>query len=239
MRAWTQRLRISWRSTLGFFEGRYDVLREIERRELLYGFRVTEQRIAVRLGDPAHFIAFAPGRIELSVFQPDADRERLRMVLPLLVERLDVGAARLTLDAQWLDPLELDYDDARNRALARHFPELITAEAHDFAFMLESRRGSGTRWILDIGVLKQSEMPARLSREESRLGPRDPESPPSIWPLQSLPEVALYVDGTFELLERVADASVDNVLKQWESLTESAEELVTLALRRVDPRGEA
>jgi hypothetical protein len=239
VQAWTQRLRISWRPTLGFFDSRYEVLREIERRELLYGFRVTEQRIGVRLGDPVHFMAFGPGRIELSVFRPDAEPERLRTVLPLLVERLDVRPARLTLDAQWLVPLELEYDDARNQALARHFPDLTTAEAHDFAFMLESRRGPGTRWTLDVGVVERGELPPRLSREHSRVGPKDPESPPSIWPLESLPEVALYVDGTFELVERIADPSVDNLLQQWESLMESAEEVVTLAVGRVDPRGGA
>jgi hypothetical protein len=235
---WTRRLRISWRPTLGFFERRYEVLRRLEGRELLHSFHVEENLVSVRLGDRAHAVAFGPGRIELSTYRPEADVERMRDALELLVDALEPGPARMALGMQALEPLELDYGEARNQAIRRAFPGLPPADESDFAFLLESRQGPEVRWGLEVGVVEGEELPPRFARVRSRVGEPDVQSRPGLWPVDSLPEVSLFSDGQFDRLARISAPSLDELVRAWDDLVEHAEDVISVVFNRLNPMEE-
>jgi hypothetical protein len=160
---------------------------------------------------------------------------RMRDALALLVANLDLAPARMALGIQALEPVDADYDEVRNDALAAVFPNLPGGQQRDFASLLEELKGPVARWTIDVGVVERNEIPPRLARERSRIARRDTQSPPSLWPPESLPAVALYSDGEFALVDRIAEPVLDNLVERWETLLTHAEEVISAVFAQLNP----
>lgn len=225
MEPWTQRYSLRWRPTLAFYEERYSILRGLETDGLLRQFKSSEASISARLTDANHVITFGPNRLDVSLLRPGADGllEQIteRVLTALRPERL----SRPSVGFQWIAPAEQDYDTVRAIAAKRLFPPDSAEEFHDFAILLDGQQDLGS-YQLEIGVVKASELPIRLAREVGRVGATDPETPRSLWPIDSFPDVAYFSDVEWALDQTPKPTSAA-VLELWSTAREATSIVVS------------
>lgn len=231
MEPWTRRVRIRWRPSLEFFEHRYAILRDLESAELLRQFRVLDDQVSVRLGDARHLLTFGTDRIDLAALTPKPELGRLRTSAQIVWERLNPSlVGRATVSFQWLEPLNRSYDEARRAAGERVFPMPEAVIHEDLALSFDSlARDGSARLHMEAGIVEAAEIPPRLARMH-RPSRRDPEIPPTIWPVEALPAVALFCDQEWDLDKR--GQSVDDVFDIWEQYEQQGRE-VMLALHKL------
>ncbi len=221
---WTQRFRVAWRPTLAFFEERYRIMRQLEEAQLLRGFEVDERRVRLRLGDVQHQLAFANDRLETSALRPDADLARLKTGVKCVWDALaPSGVRRPTMQLQWLEPLELSYDDARRHAADQLLSLPEEARHKDFAISLDGESADGAvRSHVEFGVVEAAEIGPRLAG--GRRAPDRGDPPASIWPIETLPQVALFCDQTW-IFDRGME-SVNDMTGIWDDAKKRGEQLM-------------
>lgn len=236
---WTQRVRIPWRPLVSFFERRWELLRAFEDQGLVRQFRVHAARIDIRLGDAHHLVIFGQDGLELSLLRPDADHGRMESASRAIWTALDPPQlTRPSMTFQWLMPVEADYDDARRDVAARLLGQPQGAGHADFAALVDGECESPeSTYRLEVGVVQASESPMRLAREVGRVGVPAPEAPPSLWPPDTLPDVALFCDSDWDI-HNVPDPSIEAVLEQWTTAKEAARQIVSGLFEQLRQGGE-
>ena len=226
MDLWTQRYGVWWAPTLSFYENRYAILRSFEEQGLLRQFRAEGEDVGARLGDPFHAVVFGENRLTAMALSPEADDTRVLDAARTVLERLAPSRiARVSVGFQWLRSLDLDYDLARKATSARLFGRdaaelsLAGSQATDFALLMDGSHPSAT-YQFETGVVRSDEIPGRFSRGVGRMQ-ADPETPPSIWEIDALPNVALFADMRWWAKDR-PNASPDGVLSAWDAAREAA-----------------
>jgi hypothetical protein len=229
-------LGIHWRTTLGFYENRFAVLRAFDDQGLLRQLRVAEQRVSVRLKDPYHVLVFTPENVEVSVLRPDGDLGLLASALGRVWEALTPSrVANPEMRFQWLVPLEGDYDQARANGVERLFGRTVSGVTmKDWSATLAAEtEGRASTAFLEFGVVDSDEAPQRLARQIGAFqGQGGPETPPSIWEPSTLPPVAFFVDLRWSVNEGVAE-SPEGVIRVWEETRKKADGLVSDLMKRI------
>jgi hypothetical protein len=223
---WTQRINVAWWRSLRFFERRFEVLRTFEDGGLLRQFRVDDDEVGMRLGDANHSLAFGVLGLDGSLYQPDADADRLRNAIRVVFDALEPERlSHATFGLQWLVPLDVSYDEAREAA-ARVAMPVNNFQPKDFALFSdgESRDPEATI-VLECGVVGVAELPQRLARQVGRMGPPDRSSPPTLWPADRLPEVAFFCDSNW--IATQALESLDDLFHLWEGTQRASAEVVS------------
>jgi hypothetical protein len=222
---WTQRYRLRWRPTLNFFDERYAVLRRFDSEGLLRGFLAMEGQISARLGDPGHVVTFTPSRLEVDLLRPDADAGRLELATKTVLEALrPERLIRSSAGFQWLLPIDKGYDEAREEAGRRVFPPKGATRLTEWAFLLDGRHEDAT-YRMEVGVVEKGEIPDRLSRRAGRVAESE-DVPTSIWPLESLPDVAFFGDAEWDV-EEAPEPTSEAVLTMWTRVRETATTVVS------------
>jgi hypothetical protein len=230
---WTQRLSLSWWSSVRYFRLRFDVLERYEDEGWLWGARVADDVVGARLGDPSHVIEFGPSHMRAYLLNPDADAERLLAALRVLIETVEPKLfANPTFSFQWVIPIAGTYEDVRKRAAASFLPNALSPVTDLAAWLdgdLPDRRG---KYYLECGVVEAIEVPPRLAREVGRfMVLRDPNVPSSLWPIETLPPIAFFCDMHCE----VADVgSASEFFSQWGETRERAEGVISSLMNRFD-----
>jgi hypothetical protein len=222
---WTQRLTVSYRRSLKFYERRLEILRSFEEQGDLFDFRVTDDRVSVRLGGPQHRLGFGATRIDAAVLDPRADSQRVKDAIvsagdALAPERM----VRPIMRFQWLSPLEnISYDEARVAAAQAVFREDALT---DFALIVDGKiEQPSLEFQAECGIVDDDEIPSRLSGQRSQVIPGDDEAPPSLWPPESLPAVAAY-GGVVCFLKDRPD-SPKGLTDLWEATKGAMEQLMS------------
>lgn len=233
---WVQRFAVSWRRNVRFFEHRYRVLEELEETGALWGFLVEENEVAMRLGDPYHFVAFTPWGLTGAVLQPDGHLERVSDATALIIERLQAEfLVQPKFDFIWLTDLDGDYDDVRSGA-ARAFLPTAPGTTTDLAAWVDGLLDDGSRYGLECGIVEAIEAPPRLARETGRFFlARDPRIGAALWPTETLPSVGfftdMHVDGEGEL------DTADELFNQMGETLAYAGDVVSAVMERFEVRG--
>lgn len=225
MSIWTQRARITWRPLVSFFEQKTEILRDLEKSKLLRRFSVSENRIAVDVIDPHHFLAFGPESIEIVALKPDADMDSLAAAADCVWTALDPGSTRrLSVWLQSLVPCVGSYDKVRASAGDRVITWSKGIRNVDFAIIGDLAADDlGAEGRYEAGVVERQEAAGRLSRKESAIEPSR-EISPSLFPSSSLPEVALYSAQEWRLAEPKAKTRSD-IFDLWSRVTEHADQV--------------
>jgi hypothetical protein len=228
---WTQRYRLRWRPTLNFFEQRYAILRTFESEGLLRGFIAREGQVSARLGDSAHVVTLTPSRLEIDLLRPDADAGRLEFATKTVLEALKPERLiRPIAGFQWLLPVDKDYDEARAEAATRVFPMTGATTVTEWAFLIDGRH-EDTTYRMEVGVVEKAEIAERLARRMGRVGAEE-DIPPSMWPVETLPDVAFFGDAEW-VLDDAPKAIPKAVLDMWSRVLGNATTVVSSVFDRL------
>lgn len=230
MGLWTQRLGLSWRSSVRFFEHRYRVLERLEDDALLWGFMVDENEVAVRLGDPNHLLFFGPTNVSAALLQPDGDEDRLKNAVEMVIDALEPRSlVRPTFGFQWLVGVEGSYDEVRGSAAQTFLPS-APGHATDLSAWIDGELDSGKEYSLECGIVEAIEAPPRLARDTGRFFTHDPRIQASLWPIENLPPVAFFCDIEFEPGDEVGSAG--DFFNRWGETREDAKGVVSVLMAR-------
>jgi hypothetical protein len=229
-------VRFHWRPTLAFYERRYGLLRQLEDAKLVRDFRVRENAVSVRLGDPYHFITLRPDGVSFGMLGPTTDRARLETALEQVLEAMAPDRlSRPSFGLQWVEPHDGDYDELRQAAVTNLFGD-GPSEYMDSALLVEGRTAEPDgSYGLEVGVVEAAELPLRLSREQGRIGTPESEGPPTLWTPDMLPDVALFCDSEWTLVEQIKEPSVGAAVELWDRATTCASAVVSAIYGRLLP----
>jgi hypothetical protein len=228
---WTQRLSISWRQNIGFFERRYDVLRDIEQKGLLRRFIDGHNEMAVRLQGPHQLVTFRSEGMDLSMLRPDADIDVMRAAADAICDALEPKMQGFPLFRfQWLIPCTSSYDEARRLAADAFVGAAHPAAVTDFALLLDGKcEKPFDDWHLELGILDAAEAPRRLARGAD-------DSQPGLWRPEDLPPVAILCDVRLGRIQLGPDDIVESVFSAFESARETADRLMSSILSPLKDR---
>jgi hypothetical protein len=221
---WTQTLSLRWRPAVTFYATRIDILGEFDAKKALRAFRVGDDQIDARvLG--GHELSVRHNGLTLEIFGQDADLDPVWDLLTIAVEKVEPGHfVRPTTQFQFIQPLDLEYEEAIALASASFLVPLGAEEIVDWALVVNLPGGPGTRAAnlgpsVEFGVIRAEEARPRLTRSIGRTASvstsalpglqwQDAEFPPvglfadTVWPevaeLTELAEVRAYMDSTRE-----------------------------------------
>ncbi len=228
MEPWTQRFRVQWPTTLAFYERRYEILRGLETQGKLRSFRNEENSVSARLGDAAHLVSFGADYLRAAILRPDGDSERVLEATATILEGLAPSRfSNVEGVLQFLSPIDRDYDTGRKESVSRilglgtEVAKIGDTELFDYALLIDGRHSAGT-YRIETGVVQATEeVPMRLARGAGRIGSRDPETPPSIWPVDSLPAVAQFADVEW-FVEEAPEPTGDALTRAWTDARDAA-----------------
>jgi hypothetical protein len=223
---WTQQFALSWPVTLRFFERRFAIAKTLEERRMMRGLRVSESQISLLLGDPNHRLTYSADGLEVAVLQPGAEFERVIAAATLVIESLEPARiVRPTALFQWLAPLAAEYDIARRRFAESVLPAQPGTVFKDMAVLVDgSVAEPEMTFQMEFGIVDRAEVPSRLGRSVGRVDTGE-RRPPTLWPLESLPEVAFFCDSTWDIDQPVGSSS-EQVIALWNSIREAASRVV-------------
>lgn len=205
---WTQVIELNWPRTVRYYQERFNFLGILEEEGLLTSFRSGEDVVAARLGDAEHEAELRPGGITLLLFQPTADFERVRRAAAQAIGLIrPKSLSRIRVSLQYLQPLVLDYDKARQASVEALYGSVLPGRSlRDFAVLLDGAAdlpgGGDGRFHAEFGILSRGEVPARLSRMAGRRGSVSGQRPHA-WIEKEFPEASLFVDALWEALGRI------------------------------------
>jgi hypothetical protein len=221
---WTQTASLQWAPELRYYEHRAGILRMMKEAGLLTAFKVGDSHAGAQLGDDSHEIDFSHRDLVAAVRARDGDVQRVRRAAELVLSELrPMGVGRASFAFQHLHPLEMDYDDARRTGIASLLgtSELGPVVLGDFANLLDGVAADPPCTVdAEYGIVSADEIPRRLSREMGRIrgSGRQPRSPIRKMDVSDLPPVALFIDATWTLTERIADDAVlDRFIQAWDA----------------------
>jgi hypothetical protein len=228
---WTQTASLRWAPELRFYEHRAGILRLMKEVGLLTAFRVGDSEAGAQLGDGTHEVEFSHRDLVAMVRSRDGDVERvLKAVEIVLSELRPTGVAIASFSFQHLHPLDMEYDAARRKSLAALFgsPELGPAVAGDYANLIDGVAADpASTFSSEYGIVTADEIPGRLARQHGRApgsGRRSRGPIPQV-DVSDVPAVALFVDATWTLTERIADEDVlDRFNDSWQACRNVSED---------------
>lgn len=228
---WTQRVFLSWRTMMSYYENRLAVLRSFEDEGLLWQMQITQDRVSARLGDASHLLKFSPEQVELALLQPKGDVARLEEALGRVwgaVRPQRVARARLSF--QWLVPLNMSYEAARTTAVTSLFGGPTAATFNDWSAILTGEeKEPGVQYLCEFGVVEAAEAPRRLGREIGFFQGQSADTPSTIWPVESLPEVAFFFDGVWQIAH-LREPSHTGMLTTWRETRERVQGVVFMLM---------
>jgi hypothetical protein len=219
---------VSWRRPLvSFFEQKAAILRDLQDADLLRRFDVGEERVGVKIKDSLHHLIFTPEHVEIAALSPDADLEALMMAAGFVWQRLEPSEIRrVDIEFQFLTPTDSTYDDARHRAGDRvtTWPSKADLQNVDFAVVFDLLLEDPKSEIhVECGIVEQQEAAHRLAMHQAGIV-EGTQIAPTVFPLKSLPEVALYAYQVW----RIADLDIpsqSDAFDLWSQAREQAEQI--------------
>jgi hypothetical protein len=237
MTLWTQRAAISWKQNIGFFEHRYDVLRDIEQKGLLRRFQDRPSQTAVRLQGPHQVVTFGAEGVFFGLFKPDADLGVVRAAVEAVCNALEPELTGFPVfNFKWLNPCEMSYDKARDvvatALVGKHNPGHVT----DFAVVLDGKfEAPFDDYHLEIGVVEAAETPHRLASGLSR-GENERDSPPGLWSVEQLPPVAVFCEVELDRSKLDPGDTVEDIFSAFGSARDLADGLMSSVLTPLKDR---
>jgi hypothetical protein len=196
LKPWTQRLSLSWRPELRFYEQRIAILKKLEEQGYLRAFRVEESFVDAQLFETRDRLTVRQDGADILLLSPEAEPARALEALCLALAEVRPTTPRtISGSFQYIAPIALDFLDAVARGYGRVLGNPLGDLSHgDWAVLtdiiLESPPASG---IVEFGIIKAEEAPDRLARRAGRTG-RAPQ--PQRWDPDQFPDVAVFCDGT-------------------------------------------
>lgn len=197
LKPWTQRLSLSWRPELRFYEQRIAILKKLEEQGILRAFRVEESFVDAQLFETRDRLTVRQDGADIQLLSPQAESERaLEALCIALAEVRPTTPRSISASFQYIAPIELEFMDVVARGYGRVLGDLPGDLRHgDWAILtdiiLESPSASG---IVEFGIIKAEEAPERLARRAGRTGGRS--QPQQRWVAEQFPDVAVFCDGT-------------------------------------------
>jgi hypothetical protein len=213
---------VHWSPELTFYERKIELLRYLEARGLLTAFRVSEGEISARL-DSA-LVRVTPEHCDVLIVGPGADLTDARQALEYVVGVVGPSDVHMFFgEFQFVEPLTLDYDLARQVALEALMPRPAIARTvrfTDFSLLVDGNdSGSPSEFQAELGVIERDEAMNRLQRTVSRMGPPDEHRSrhlATVFRKEDFPSVAFFSDWR---VNAPAD-SAENVVEWWDSAVE-------------------
>jgi hypothetical protein len=152
--------------------------------------------------------------VEGALLRPDGDEERLRWALDVIFEHVKPSRLlRPRASFQWLIPIEQTYDEARNQT-AKELFGAAGSSVTDWSSLLDGELAKPVtmEYRAQFGIVEAAEAPSRLSRQQSQVTPYDSQAPATLWPVNSLPEVAFFYDG-YSVPSEAPEPNADGVFR--------------------------
>lgn len=191
---WSTRISASWRTTLRFYERRYEILREIEDRIGIAAYRHEEDVVGARLPGSACEVELRPGGLSLRARNPVADVEQLMAAGTIMLKGMDhPRLTDCTARVQHVMPLDSEFAAAVEHSIANVFRGWVArAGMFDYSILYDGTL-RGRHYQAEFGVAAGEELAMRLAGWVSRAGPPVTESEAD--PMEGPPPAALYVDS--------------------------------------------
>jgi hypothetical protein len=235
MPLWTQRISLSWRQNIGFFERRYEVLRILEQQGLLRRFRESNDRISVRLQGAHQLLVYGSDGLTLAALRPEADLTVLRAAMEVVCDALEPEPTGYPVFGfAWLIPCVTTYEEARATAVDVFIGAGHPGRITDFALMLDGKFDEPfDDFQLELGIVETEEIPGRLAGSvESKV--RRVDAPPALWRPEDLPDVAVFCDVELDTYPLNRDGIVASMFSRFELARDSAEELMSSIMSPLD-----
>ena len=242
---WTQSLHLYWRPELRFYEKRIAILKQFEEQGILRAFRVEEGFVDAQLFQSRDRLTVKKDGLDLQLFSPDADPGRAMEALGVALSEAGPTNLRvISAKFQHIVGIDLDFTEAVNRGHGRVLGDLPSKlNFGDWAVLtdvtLDEPAASG---LVEFGIIRADEAPARLARLAGRAGEGRRESLPR-WDSAEFPDVAVFCDGTLNgTIEGEAATLASSAAAFWDAARSAqgdlAEGLCTILLtddfRRVE-----
>jgi hypothetical protein len=217
---WTQLLAVSWRPQLRFYDERIRILHALEERGALRSFAVEEHRIGARVSDNGHELTFRRDGMTIDVFGPVEGLDAVWDQVALAQELLQIGATRrATARFRYVAPLD---DMAFEEALAATNSAVFSLPSDggviptDYALLFDATLGDGVTGQIEFGIVRGSaEARRRLTGVGERIGPVSPAAARKDWSRTTFPDVALFVDASWEQKRDAEDENLEAVRELW------------------------
>jgi hypothetical protein len=237
MPIWTQRVEITWRQNLAFFERRYSVLRELEDEGLLRRFQENDRsEISVRVGSAHQTLTFGDDGLVVAALKPESDLQVLRAAVQVVCDALDPRLSGYPeLAFQSLTPLVGAYDEVRKAAAEALLGGGAVGRVGDFAVVLDGDLDEPLDdYHLEFGIVEATEVPARLSRRVGFSSSGNSFAPPpGLWQSDQLPAVALFCDSRIDASSLGPDI-VDDLFATLKLGRQAAEEVESATMKRLN-----
>ncbi|MDD1677760.1 MAG: hypothetical protein LUO93_01065 [Methanomicrobiales archaeon] len=219
---------------MAYHERRFEALRAFEDEGLIRQLRVTDDHLSVRLGDASHLLILGADRLEIGMFDPKGDAQRIELGVRRAWEVFHpTRLSNPRMSFQWLIPVGLSYDEARLAALGPIFGQLGVVKAEDWSATLLGELGDPpATFFAEFGIVEAAEAPRRLARETGYFRGQSRETPPSLWPIDTLPPVAFFLDIGLSSAEAL-EPDPEEVIKLWQRTQGNAGELVSFLMGQV------
>jgi hypothetical protein len=199
---WTQSVRLSWRPELSFYEKRVDILKVFEEQGILRAFRVEEGSVDAQLFDSRDRLTVKQDGLDLQLLALDADPGRAMQALEVSLDAVAPALPRhISASFQYVNELELDFDDAVRSAYGRLLGDLDTGDHRfgDWAVLIDLHfQDFPSQGQIEFGIIQADEAPRRLARTAGRMGNASGRSEVGRWQNIQFPAVALFADGRAE-----------------------------------------
>lgn len=189
---WSTALQLNWRSTLRFFERRYEIMREVEDRFGVAAYRHDGDLVAAQLAGGLGLVELEPDGLHVRRTSRDGDVSALREVVALALTSLELPAIRHGRAwFKYVRPLDSDLATAVASSMSSVLGEWrVEAGVTDFALLYDGV-WRDRDYQLEFGISTGDQIPARLAGVISRTGHRFAGMYPDLGPL---PDANLFVD---------------------------------------------
>jgi hypothetical protein len=194
----TQTIRLRWRPVLRFYEERVPLLRELEKRGLLQGFRLHDEVADGQLTE-WRWLSIWPSGVTLNVLDDVGDLSQSWSLIETICDRLGpLHFSHARASYQHVAALPLSFDEAVERGQQRLHRHLSTSDVllGDWALLadIDVLGPPAAKGQIEFGIVRKSELQDRLSRGVGR-GPGLPHLGTREWPLDRFKDASLYADS--------------------------------------------
>lgn len=225
---WTQHLQLLWRPELRFYEQRTELLRRLERADLLDAFRWTDQSIGARVGEHAD-IEVSSRSATLRILSPRTVVRDVRQSLELTVKTIE--PAEVTLNKLRLAVVvPLDRDFTQTTACTGGVVEpALEPEALpvDWSVLLDGQSTTtGFSFQVEYGVIRHEEAAPRLEMKYARI-PVISGQPilPGLLDDVDLPDCAFFLDWSWDVRSPLEDDLAASLAGTWDMVVQETRTL--------------
>lgn len=227
---WTHRFVARWRPRLAFYEKRIEILRALEADGSLSFFRVLDDQVVAHLGNADLRVSATDESVAIEALKPGVPLDRLFRGAEIVLDAIEPSVLRrFVLQAQYLAPIDQDYDDARRVAVQSMTSLGDNVHPRDAAVLIDAQLSSPpATFHAEYGVAERREIPIRLSRAGGRLASHnESDVSPGFWDEASIPEVAGFCDALVSADRDVtADPTIGAFVELHDALLSATDEAV-------------